>query len=233
MLSNKDIKRELITAKNLAIYPLKYKNINGSSINLTASKYAWNSEGNSIVDDNHKVITIEPGEIAHIMTEEALWVSTEISGTYHSRVSLSARGLSNISTTLDPEWTGLSYISLTNTSKKPQTINVGDGIVTLTLSYLNTPSERNNDKAASRKDLYGPYLEKHPEAKTYLMDNPDHIRENLIRLNMKKSAEYKELKDEKLNIKTWNFLQKPLIVGVIGPVLSSILTVLLTYHFLK
>lgn len=66
MLSNKDIVREIIKSKNLAIYPLNTEYINGSSINLTASDLAWYSaEKSTGTDSQGEPIIIDiPGKYA-------------------------------------------------------------------------------------------------------------------------------------------------------------------------
>ncbi|HDR4897215.1 hypothetical protein [Bacillus thuringiensis] len=65
LLSDNDIKRELIKGENITIYPL---NIKGSSINLTASKYAWkvSDRETAIIEDK---IAIPPNEAVCIYTQ--------------------------------------------------------------------------------------------------------------------------------------------------------------------
>lgn len=72
LLSNNDIKRELIKAKNLAIYPLKLENVKGSSLNLTASKHAWRVSDKKSAVVNNKII-IPPNDTVCIFGEEAIW----------------------------------------------------------------------------------------------------------------------------------------------------------------
>lgn len=202
MLSNKDIIREIIKCKNLAIYPLNTDHINGSSINLTASDLAWYSVENNKSPGKYAVeqgkINISKGETVNILTQEAIWVSRKISGTYHSRVSFSVKGLSNISTTLDPKWCGLSLISITNNSKYDQSINVGDGIVTLTLDYLNRKASKDHvEIAASRQDIYNRFdmTNIKPERLQYLKGN-EHRTPFRIKSNMQESDIYKQLRQE-------------------------------------
>lgn len=55
LLSNNDIKREIIKAKNISIHPLIVENIKGSSINLTASAHAWDvKQRDSVVSQDGK-----------------------------------------------------------------------------------------------------------------------------------------------------------------------------------
>ncbi|MCX5964280.1 MAG: hypothetical protein NT070_14395 [Cyanobacteria bacterium] len=53
-----------------------------------------------------------------IETNESIWVSKKISGTYHSKVALVSKGLSHIGTTLDPEYVGCSLIAIHNHSNQ-------------------------------------------------------------------------------------------------------------------
>lgn len=70
LLSNNDIKQELIKAKNLAIHPLKLENVKGSSINLTASQYAWNiGDKKTAVTKDQKKIVIPPNNTVCIFTK--------------------------------------------------------------------------------------------------------------------------------------------------------------------
>lgn len=159
MLSKTNIKKELLRGKKMAIYPINMDNINGSSINLTASKNAWNVLTRESAfrqdEDGRKYILIPARQTVSILTNETLWVSNKISGTYHSRVSLSAKGLSNISTTLDPNWVGFSLITITNLTIEERKIDVGTGIVTLTFSYLDKSLKNKfSEISPNRSDIY-------------------------------------------------------------------------------
>ena len=66
-----DIINEL--GKNILIYPLDHCLIKGSSIDLSASKYAWSiSDGKSLVKENN--IIIPPKQTAIIFTNETIYV---------------------------------------------------------------------------------------------------------------------------------------------------------------
>lgn len=231
MLSDRDIKKELIKAKNMAIHPLKLDNINGSSINFTASKNAWTvSDGESAVYNNHKKIIIPPRETVCILTQEALWVSRKISGTYHSRVSLSAKGLSNISTTLDPKWTGHSLISLTNSSDRNQEIDVGTGIVTLTFDYLHTQSTKDSSEIApSIFDIYSKFTLSDEQKE--LLGSTEHRTPSRIKKNMLKSEAYEDLKDETWIRKVQGWTRNPLVAGGIGAVITVIGAIIVEVFF--
>ncbi len=140
MLSNVDIAKEL--NKNIWIYGLNTDNIKGSSINLTASKWAWRvSDGLTAVNGN--IITIPSHDTVLVETEEVIHVSDKIAGTYHSKVGVASKGIGHIGTTLDPNWCGNSLIALHNTSKNDIQINVGDTFVSLIFYYVKTKANSN------------------------------------------------------------------------------------------
>lgn len=156
LLSNNDIKRGLLNAKQLAIHPLKVENIKGSSINLTASKCAWNLKDNNsaYVVERNKIV-IPPNNSVCIVTNEAIWISRRIAGTYHSRVTLVSKGFANISTTLDPQWYGLSLVTLNNLSSSEVEIPVGSSIASIMLYFLKTPATKGIiENQASRPEIY-------------------------------------------------------------------------------
>ncbi|MBR4436043.1 MAG: hypothetical protein IKZ82_05785 [Clostridia bacterium] len=137
MLSIEDIYKEM--GKNIFVCPLSIDNFRDNSIDLTASKFAWNAKGGNLTDKDEKNINIPPHQTACILTNEAIYVTKRIGGTYHSRVSLAKRGLGHIGTMLDPEYCGQSLIVLHNMTDSDITIGVGDRLVSLVFYYLSTP----------------------------------------------------------------------------------------------
>ncbi|MFE4350187.1 dCTP deaminase domain-containing protein [Peribacillus butanolivorans] len=224
LLSNNDIKRELIKAKNISIHPLMVENIKGSSINLTASAHAWEiTERKSVISDDKKKITIEGNTTVAIFTQEAVWVSRRIGGTYHPRVSLVAKGLSNISTTLDPQWYGLSLVTVSNTTDKDIVIRVGDAFVSVMLHYLNSPATKGIiDNQASRPDLYSKFTLTDEDEE--FLSQQWHRNYHGIVQNMKKSESYLYLVKDKTKFRRdiSAFFAHPLVAGIIGGVIAGI-----------
>ncbi|GMG75480.1 hypothetical protein ShirakiTB12_39480 [Priestia megaterium] len=229
LLSNNDIKRELIKAKNLSIYPLVVENIKGSSINLTASAHAWDIKSkDSVVSTNKKKITIKGNSTVAIFTREAVWVSRRIGGTYHPRVSLVAKGLGNISTTLDPQWYGLSLVTVSNNTDEDIDIRVGEAFVSVMLYYLNSPATKGIiDNQASRPDLYSKF--NLTEDDEEFLNQQWHRNYHGILENMKKSESYNYLvKDKrKFLIGANNFFSHPLTIAVYTGILAVLATILL------
>ncbi|WP_347489272.1 hypothetical protein ABDB91_18900 [Desulfoscipio sp. XC116] len=139
VLSIEDIKCEI--GNNLFIYPLKEDNIKGNSVNLTVSKFAWSIQSKkSIYNQETNEVIINPNDSALIYTNEAIYVTNKIGGTYHSKVSLVAQGAGHIGTTLDPQYMGLSLITVHNHHPKDHIkLKVGSSFVSIVFHYLKTP----------------------------------------------------------------------------------------------
>ena len=223
LLSNNDIKREMIEGKNICIHPLKLDNIKGSSINLTASNMAWRvSDKQSAVVDN--VIKVPPNDTVCIYTQEAIWVSRRIGGTYHPRVSLVSKGLAHISTTLDPAWAGVSLVAVNNPTKKEIEIRIGESFVSLMLYYLKTPSALNIiENSPSRPDIARGFNLTHEE--DLFLQEQWHRTNQGISGRMLRSEEYQELYKDGTKFKRGilNFIANPLVSGIIGGLITTIL----------
>ncbi|MDW0115023.1 hypothetical protein QT711_17825 [Sporosarcina saromensis] len=223
LLSNNDIKRELIQAKRISIHPLNLDNIKGSSINLSASNKAWRvSDKQSAVIGN--VIEIPPNDTVCIYTQEAIWVSRRLGGTYHPRVSLVSKGLAHISTTLDPGWAGISLVAVNNPSEKTIEIRVGESFVSLMLYYLKTPSDLNIiENSPSRPDIARGFNLSHEE--DLFLQEQWHRTEQGISGRMQKSDRYQELYQEKTKFKrsASDFLSKPLVSSIIGGLITTVI----------
>lgn len=168
VLSDKDIKKLL--GYHIFIYPFKKENLKPSSYNLTASKVAFikykGEDGKvkqKLIVNDDKII-IPPGETAIIETNESIYVSRWIAGTYHSKVKLVNKGLSHIGTTLDPCYFGLSAIAITNNSGIEQEIKVNESIVTIMFYTLKSRSSGLHDNITGRMDnlslKFDEYIEK-------------------------------------------------------------------------
>ncbi len=140
ILSDEDIKREL--GKNILIYPFDEGNLKGASYNLTASKLAWRiKDGKPAYDDLRKKVIIPPNSTVLVETNETIWVSQNIAGTYHSKVYWVSKGMGHIGTTLDPDYIGASLISVHNHSSDPIELTPEkETFVSLVFYYVKTKS---------------------------------------------------------------------------------------------
>ncbi|MCL1977413.1 MAG: hypothetical protein FWG55_04830 [Candidatus Bathyarchaeota archaeon] len=109
---------------------------------------------------------LKPNETVLVLTNEAIWVSNEIGGTFHSRVSLVTQGLGHVSTTLDPGWQGQLLIPINNLTKKDIKVTIGkkvtnngeeifeyDSFITLILYKAISPAIKPSCKKASRYEI--------------------------------------------------------------------------------
>ncbi|MEE1125500.1 MAG: hypothetical protein U0L18_06130 [Acutalibacteraceae bacterium] len=137
MFSIEDIYKNF--GKNIYIYPVNHLVIKGASVDLTASKYAWSIRTKkSIYNEDEQKIIIPPHDTAVIFTNEVLYVTNRIGGTYHSKVSFTAAGLGHIGTTLDPEFIGPSKITIHNHSDTPFSLGENHTLVSVCFFQLDT-----------------------------------------------------------------------------------------------
>ncbi len=223
MLSNVDIIREL--GKNIYIHPLGQKTIKGASINLTASDLAWSViTKKSIVStiDGVQLITIPAHDTGLIETNESIYVSRKIGGTYHSRVCNVSLGAGHIGTTLNPGWIGRSMIAVHNHMDHSITIQVNEPFVTLVLYYLHNESSMNEDNLASRIDQFSRIgISLSHEEYIKIIESDLNKKECLLE-EMKQNSIY----IEKKKLHTFNKRDIPI---VLMPIVSIILLLLLVF----
>ena len=99
--------------------------------------------------------TISAGDTISVLTEEyvGMPLSKRVAGIFKSKVSLVMRGLSPISTTLDPDWEGRLLIPITNHRPYPVTLRRGDTFCTMILFSTNSAATKTSNKPAGREDL--------------------------------------------------------------------------------
>jgi deoxycytidine triphosphate deaminase len=141
-LSNRDFYKEFEN-DNLLIFPFKYDNIKGASINLTVSKFAWDINTNKPLTkgklDKKEWLIVPSFATVAIVTQEVVYISKKICGTCHSKVGMTTRGFSHISTTLDPGEQGVLLVCFRNNDPVQKKIFIGETFVTLMLSYVKMP----------------------------------------------------------------------------------------------
>ncbi|MTJ48774.1 deoxycytidine triphosphate deaminase [Dolichospermum sp. UHCC 0259] len=159
VLSNIDIEKELVNG-NISIFPFSTNNLKAASYNLTASHLAWKipeQDGDTfatIYDGCDKLII--PGKsTVLIVTNETIWISERIAGTYHSKVRLVSEGTGHIGTTLDPGYLGVSVITIHNHTKKNIELETGKTtFASLMFQFVRTKSEpEEHDNNPGRPDI--------------------------------------------------------------------------------
>ena len=155
MLSTTSIAKEL--SKNIIIYPFKEKLLKGIGYNLTVSSFAWSLHNRERLKMNSKKThhIVESGDTALIQTNETVWVSKNIGGTFQSKVDRMSEGFSAISTTLDPGWIGPLLVAITNMTSSPIELRTKDSFVTLIFHYIKKDPIPNSLNVPARVDRLG------------------------------------------------------------------------------
>jgi deoxycytidine triphosphate deaminase len=97
---------------------------------------------------------LPPRSTVIVATNESIWVSHNIAGTYHSKVKLVSKGIGHIGTTLDPDFLGVALIALHNLSESEVSLEPGeDTFVSITFHYLKTRATAAHDNNPGRPDL--------------------------------------------------------------------------------
>jgi len=170
MLSHKDI-IDAITSREIAIAPFSPKS---EDERLTPAGFNF-SFTNFVISLNKKELyplheneygeiyfELEKGDSALALTRETIWVSGKYAGTFHSKVGFAAKGLGQISTTLDPGWKGQLLISINNPNANDVKVVIGQRIndiicyktfITLCLYELKTPATKRSDNTSGRLEI--------------------------------------------------------------------------------
>lgn len=163
-LSDEDIVQVL--DKDIVICGYAEENLTDIGYNLTPTEFIFSINRGLLVkiynDNNQKYCYVEPNDTVLIITREAVWVSENISGTFHSKVKIVSKGFGHISTTLDAHWEGPLLISLNNPTKKRLKFVLGEdkgkgfkysSFVTLVFYRMITPAKKEHDNLPCRLDI--------------------------------------------------------------------------------
>lgn len=197
MLSIVDLKKEL--GHNIYIYPIHVNSIKSNSIDLHVSKFAWSvSTKKCISDEKKEYVNIASNDTALIYTEESIYVSNCIGGSYHSKVTLVSRGAGHIGTTLDAQYVGCSLIAIHNHGQEDLKLKIGSEFVTLQFWYLHTPDYENavsHDNEPGHTKLLGGYegIDSYIEFRN---ENIWATKKAALYHKMIESDEFKKCKDE-------------------------------------
>ncbi|MBW4678723.1 MAG: deoxycytidine deaminase [Microcoleus vaginatus WJT46-NPBG5] len=121
MFSDVDIEREIVARKKdpekgIAIEPFEKKSLTPVGYDLRVGKRGFSLKNKRELNIEGKTkIEIQPNDTVVIETLESVSLSKKIGATIHSMASLVVlQGLSHISTTIDPGWSGKLLISFHN-----------------------------------------------------------------------------------------------------------------------
>lgn len=172
MFSDTDIRNQIEVRRNdsskgISIEPFKDKYLTpvGYDLRIGIKGFSWNNK-REIDIGNDKRIEIEPNDTVVIETLESVSLSKEIAGTIHSMVSQTVpQGLSHISTTVDPGWTGKLLISVHNYRDCSIEIRFQDSFCTICFHKVESESKVSLGRPVDRDDLWQRLLEKAKEEK--------------------------------------------------------------------
>lgn len=201
-LSNADIEKELIKG-NILIFPFAREKIKGASYNFTVGQFAYKipdisgGDYEKCYDPIAKEITIPSKSTVIVATDESIWVSSQIAGTYHSKVSLVSQGLGHIGTTLDPTFLGTSFIALHNHSNQPIKLKRAATFVSVTFHYLRSKATNKyqevHDNTPSRRGMFENMARNDEGDLEWLREDFRKEKEFLER-RLKESEDYKKLR---------------------------------------
>lgn len=217
MLSYKDIVNEL--GKNIFIYPLKNIQIKGASLDLTASKFAWSLKTKKSICLKD-LIVIPPHDTAIIFTNEAIHVTGKIAGSYHSKVSFVAEGLSHIGTTLDPHYIGLSKLAIHNNSDTPFELPVNHTIVSVMFEYVKTPLKKKEQPDCTDFVTAMNTFEKYQKFKAFVDSNNWIFHIDTLHEKMKGDSQYKIFAKDRDKGEFWKKPYFPHFLSLVGTLLS-------------
>ena len=122
MLTEPDIIECRKKHQGILIAPFDAKKAKGIGYNISPSDLIYSIKKGGpqkIIDCEEGSYTyINPNDTVLILSYEYIQSDSKIAGTFHSRVRNSAKGLGNVSTTLDPGWKGMLLVAINNPTKK-------------------------------------------------------------------------------------------------------------------
>ena len=167
MFSDEDIKKALEDHKNnpedgLNIEPFepKYLTPVGYDLRVGVEGYSWKQKRVIPIEQEGR-IQIDANDTVVIRTLESLSLSRQVAATIHSIVSkVIPKGLSDISTTIDPGWTGKLLISVHNNRDSSTELRFGERLCTVCFYKVGLASKINRGTSEDRDDLWEQLLEK-------------------------------------------------------------------------
>ncbi|MEH2128660.1 dCTP deaminase [Nostoc sp.] len=161
MFSDTDIKEQIEQRKNNAtkgifIEPFEEKYLTpvGYDFRVGLKGFSWKNK-REIDIEKDKCIEILPNDTVVIETLESVSLSKEVGATIHAMVSKAVLyGLSHISTTIDPGWTGKLLISVSNYRDSSIELRFRDSFCTVCFHKMESESKVNLGRPADRDDIW-------------------------------------------------------------------------------
>jgi len=120
------------------------------------SPYSSALKGGTFKIKEDEKIAISPGDTVLITTLEKVGMpkNRTVSALIVSKVSKVSKGLSHVSTTIDPDWEGNLLITIHNHSRENVNLNFAEPFCTTVFFENKSPSTKDCEKAAGRLDIF-------------------------------------------------------------------------------
>jgi deoxycytidine triphosphate deaminase len=167
LFSDEDIRKALEEHNNnpengLIIEPFDRKYLTPVGYDLRVGKqgFSWNKKRIINIESDGK-IQIDANDTVVIQTLESISLSKKVAATVHSIVSkIITKGLSDISTTVDPGWTGKLLISIHNYRDSSTELRFQEYFCTVCFYRVDLESKINLNRSIDRDELWELLLEK-------------------------------------------------------------------------
>lgn len=132
----------------------------GYDLRVGAKAFSWKKLCKIDVSDSDP-LRIEPQDTVIIETFESIDLSRRVSGTLHAMATHSLRrGLSHISTTVDPGWTGKLLVSLHNNLDTCVELQVEETFCTICFYEVQSEAQKDVRRAPGRTDIWVELLDR-------------------------------------------------------------------------
>jgi deoxycytidine triphosphate deaminase len=150
------LEQEWVDKNKIYIYPFSESNLTpvGYDLSVGDSYASAYKPGRVDIRDGDRVI-IKPGDTALITTLEKIGMpqNRTVSALVLSKVSKVSKGLSNISTTIDPDWKGELLVAIHNHSRSSVSIGYGETFCTVVFLENKSPATKDCEKDQRRADI--------------------------------------------------------------------------------
>lgn len=157
VLTDADILQQLNSTDGLRIRNLDEDYLTPVGYDLRAGGLCVSSaDGKLQILAKDEKIALKPGSTTLISTLEEIEMPMNrgLSGFIFSKVSLVSKGLSHVSTTIDPDWKGRLVIAIHNHSRSAIEISFGQPFCTLVFLTNKSGSQKPSKREGGRNDLF-------------------------------------------------------------------------------
>ncbi|MES1022014.1 deoxycytidine deaminase [Gloeocapsa sp. BRSZ] len=158
MFSDEDIKEEL--DKGITINPFKPEYLTPIGYDLRVGEFGFSWKTHKKIEIQKEKLLIEPDDTVVIQTYESVKLSKQFGATIHSMVTqVVRRGLSHISTTIDPGWSGTLLVSVHNYRASAIELEFGEPFCTVCFYKMQSATKQDIRISPNRDDIWRELLE--------------------------------------------------------------------------